>query len=194
VHLKWDGRGGVSIIDAIVFWIENDAVEKVFRQLMTFKNHQGHRCEAIGLVDKNGQLQIPTMYTKAILDLANNMNFKALAALPFEEKYPIERINNCVATVEKYFINAISPFFEAHKMPVVTYEYLYKTIETAKNVEDILVFQIVLLKLYAQKLGLPLPAKLQDYTDYISEMKAMYSDNFKINFDALDADLAYYRF
>jgi hypothetical protein len=111
IHFKWDGRGGVSIIDGIDYFVSKPTIGKSSKR--PFDNHDFDRypIKTIPLIDENGKLIIPVMYTQAVLDLANNMNFRALAKIPFEEKYPIVRIQNCVNRVETLLNDNAFPFF-----------------------------------------------------------------------------------
>jgi hypothetical protein len=114
IHFKWDGRGGVSIIDGIDYFVSEPVIGKSSKR--PFDNHDFDRypIKTIPLIDENGKLIIPVMYTQTVLDLANNMNFRALAKIPFEEKYPIVRIQNCVNKVETLLNDNAFPFFEKY--------------------------------------------------------------------------------
>jgi hypothetical protein len=112
IHFKWDGRGGVSIIDGIDYYVTEPANVKSSKRPFDEHDFDRYPIKTIPLIDENGKLIIPIMYTKAVLDLANNMNFRALAKIPFEEKYPIVRIQNCANRVETLLNENVFPFFE----------------------------------------------------------------------------------
>jgi hypothetical protein len=100
-------------------------------------------------------VKIPVMYSRATLDLANNMNFKVLAQMSQVEKYPPERILNSAKFVENLIVNEILPFFEKFKNTMDIYHYLIEKatkdpdfIHLSEHVQDI-------FKEYAVKLGVP---------------------------------------
>jgi hypothetical protein len=66
------------------------------------------------LIDDAGKLIIPVMYSYVVINLANNMNFRALAKISFEEKYPIIRIQNCINRVETLLNDNAFPFFKEY--------------------------------------------------------------------------------
>jgi hypothetical protein len=112
IHFKWDGRGGVSIIDGIHYFVTEPIVGKSSKRPFDEHDFDRYPIKTIPLIDENGKLTIPVMYTQAVLDLANNMNFRALPKIPFEEKYPIVRIQNCANRVETLLNENVFPFFE----------------------------------------------------------------------------------
>ena len=52
---------------------------------------------------------IPQMYSKKLIELANLMRFKEMSAMPFEEKYPIEKIRNTANIALKIVIDDLLP-------------------------------------------------------------------------------------
>jgi hypothetical protein len=119
IHFKWDGRGGVSIIDGIDYFVNEPVVGKSSKRPFDAHDFDRYPIKTIPLIDENGKLIIPVMYTQAVLDLANNMNFRALAKIPFEEKYPIIRIQNCVNKIEILLNDNAFPFFEKYGVETV---------------------------------------------------------------------------
>jgi hypothetical protein len=74
-------------------------------------NSYAHGYTAFGYIGyKTNIVKIPVMYSQKTLDLANNMNFKALSQMPQDEKYPPERILNSVNFVEDLIIKRVLPF------------------------------------------------------------------------------------
>jgi hypothetical protein len=53
------------------------------------------------------------MYSQTLMNLANNMAFKKMSAMSFEEKYPIENIKRTVFKVEEMIENDIIPFHQS---------------------------------------------------------------------------------
>lgn len=134
------------------------------------------------------------MYSQATLDLAKNMNFKALAAMNFEDKYPLVRIQNCVNKVEQLILVKALPFFAANDSVLTIYHQKREAINTAEKLEEISCHFILETKLYAQKLGLFQPEKLNGYTHYIQQFKDGLGYMNKVDFDTLEIRLANYKF
>lgn len=194
IHFKWDGRGGTSMIDWIDYFVTEPSIEKAYKKLTGTSGFAWHQHYNIPLMDVNGKLNIPVMYTQVVLDLANNMNFKALAQIPFEEKYPIARIQNCVNRVETLLNDNAFPFFEKYTTELKVYEVLCKSLNETENLEDTASNLILSIKIYAKKLGLPEPERLKDYEHHITQLKESYGYMNKVDFDTLEERLANYKF
>jgi hypothetical protein len=54
---------------------------------------------------------MPVMYSKHTLEVANEMNLRKLATIPYEEKYPRIKIENCVNKVLEMYRTTITDYF-----------------------------------------------------------------------------------
>ena len=105
VQLKFDGRGGLTMVDWVHATVSNVEFDKICAKtigltfaiyLKKINFYKGDRY--------NDSLQIPMIYSKKALEIANEMNLRKLGQLTFDEKYPTERILNCARTIEKLLI------------------------------------------------------------------------------------------
>jgi hypothetical protein len=191
IQFRWDGRGGTSIIHAIEYALVEPKIEKDILNLTGSKGLGSHLWGIFYFMENN-KMVIPVMYSQKTLDLANDMNFKALAQIPFEEKYPLPNILNCVNKVESLCLDHIIPFFEQNNAPNKVYQTLCKKLEECEKLEDFSFYQILQLKVYAKKLGQPEPDRLKGYTYYLEQYKAHLIGNPSLDFDTLEERLAKY--
>lgn len=92
INFRWDGRGGVTVLNTIGYNVYSNDINRAFKSIFGIAINCGIST-AYGYHGKlEHHVEIPVMYSKKALELANNMNFKELAKVPFEEKYPTERI------------------------------------------------------------------------------------------------------
>ncbi len=134
VSFKFDGRGGLNMIDWIEYSIEYDEISKILKS--QFGKYFDYTClretfDVYKTSKSKGIEFIPVMYSQTALDLANNSNLKALSELSYHEKYPKERIDNCVRWVTNFLNEKIIPYF-------LKYNTLTKILEvySVKNPQD----------------------------------------------------------
>jgi hypothetical protein len=101
------------------------------------------------------EVKIPVMYSQALLDLANNMNFKAMSKMPQDDKYPPDRILNSAKFVEDLIVNQVFPFFEKYKNTADIYEYWRERVEKDPNSVNFTDAVKDIFKEFSIKLGLP---------------------------------------
>jgi hypothetical protein len=95
-YLVFDGRGGLSMVNAIEMFVKVADVEKAMKKIMNYPHPIGIVYDGIHYwEDMDKPMTIPTMFSQKAADVADTMNMKALAAIPYEEKYPKVRIENC---------------------------------------------------------------------------------------------------
>jgi hypothetical protein len=99
IFIKFDGRGGIVFFEWIDVIIYNNLNEIV--KFETIRN--------IYFEGDITKLKVPVMYCKAALDLANDMNLRALGAMEYEEKYPRARIEKSALLFIELVKNEVFP-------------------------------------------------------------------------------------
>ncbi len=106
IFLKFDGRGGLVFLN----WIDIFIFDKQ-KQLIKMNSIRSHYFE--GDIIK---LKISTLYSQKALDLANNMNLRALGQMEYYEKYPKDRIEKSamltIALLQKEVLPIINEFIK----------------------------------------------------------------------------------
>jgi hypothetical protein len=161
INFHWDGRGGTTMCDTIGMTITELEIEKSLK-LRTKSGTMGHVFTSYGYCAYQFA-KIPTMYSRATLVPANNMNFKALAQLPLEEKYPIANIQNSAQFVENLIITEILPFFQKFNNVFDFYDHWMKKMEAEPDMTNVSVTYKELLKQYCIRLDRPVPAILGEW-------------------------------
>jgi hypothetical protein len=153
INFRWDGRGGTTMMDAIEVQINDIAIQHAIKK-RTKRNGLPHFFLDWGYCSAN-TVKIPVMYSQATLNLANNMNFKALSLMPQDEKYPPARILNSANFVENLIVNQVLPFFEKYKNSTDIYHYWYERAEKNPNSINFTDSIKDVFEEYSKKLGLP---------------------------------------
>lgn len=107
IRFSWDGRGGTVYLNNVSGIVHIPAIAKANRKLIDI------RYEAVVWQERNEcnrQSFIPQMYSNQLIELANLMRFKEMAAMPFEEKYPMDKIIKTVEAAKQEIISEIIPF------------------------------------------------------------------------------------
>jgi hypothetical protein len=181
--LRFDGRGGLSMVTAIEMFAKVTDVEKAMKKIMNYPH-------PIGIVyggiryweDMDKPLTIPTMHSQKALDIANTMNMKALAAIPYEEKYPKARIENCAKKITELYSQRILPFFEKY----TTLEQFYNLFINEnpqkgepnplgldpEYLESYSKFNLLFIKLLSKKMNLEEPKIVERFPNFIQELIA----------------------
>jgi hypothetical protein len=204
--LSFDGRGGLTMVNSIEFSIKVVDVEKAIKKITKYP----HSLPAIygGTVryweDLSNPLTIPTMHSQKALDIANTMNMKDLAAIPYEEKYPKIRIENCAKKIIELHAERIIPFFEKFK----NLESIYKLFlnENPQNEELNPLnldaeypemynkFNLLFIKLLSKKMNVEEPKIVKKFPNFILELieSNVYLEN--LNPETLKNQLENYQF
>jgi hypothetical protein len=192
IKFHWDGRGGTSILDSLWVTVNNLAIQKAEKILTGGGNldavFTGYGYSATQTV------KIPVMYSRKTLDLANSMNFKELAKLSFEEKYPADRILASANFVDDLIKTQVLPFFEGYKTDTDMYENLCERLKKEANIDWTSHSFVLLIKLYAKKTGLPEPPELKNYHRFQERFKESYGYMNKVDFDTLEDRIKAYSF
>lgn len=113
IKLTFDGRGGLSLLDHILFGIKISKYKKTITKLIGIDTESYVLTAGINGFSSD-KIIIPVPYSQQALDIANTMNFKELAKLSFEEKYPKKRIENTAFKILEQIKQNAFPFFEEH--------------------------------------------------------------------------------
>jgi hypothetical protein len=192
INLRWDGRGGLVVLENIWVSIKSIALQKAEKEL-TKINSEAHIYRAYSR--SYGQvIKVPNMYSQKALDIANTMNFKELAKLTFQEKYPIERIKMGADIVYDTITKIVIPQMEVFKTERDVYTELLGN--CLKEPEPVFVncLYIFWLKMLSKKLNMPLPEKIASNTAYIQEFKEGYGSLGKVDFDKLEYEMNVFQF
>jgi hypothetical protein len=192
IKFHWDGRGGTSMLDSLWVTVNNLAVQKAEKKLVG-----GGNLDAVfmGFGYSSTQIvKIPVMYSRKTLDLANSMNFKELAKLSFEEKYPADRILASANFVEDLIKAQVLPFFEAYKNDTDIYKNLCERLKKEPKIEWVAHNFVLLIKLYAKKTGLPEPPELKEYLGFQERFKESHGYMDNMDFDTLEDKIKTYSF
>jgi hypothetical protein len=167
IVFSWDGRGGTTMINSCWGEIEYIEISKAIKNLTGISGHI-QICERPS--GCHWDKSIPTMYSKQLLDLANNMAFKKMAAMPFEEKYPIERIQKCVESVDKIITDRIFPTFKLYQSSNDFYKH-YASLITNTKEEEMYWFNILLTKLFSKLTNNSEPDIIKSNKKYLKELE-----------------------
>jgi hypothetical protein len=110
ISFKFDGRGGLVMID----WIDYTILGIKDKKKPNGVNDNLFLTNQIHFYQGSNIPFIPVMYSKQALEAANEMNLRKLAAIPYEEKYPRIKIENCVNKVLEMYRTTITDFFNSH--------------------------------------------------------------------------------
>jgi hypothetical protein len=184
IKFHWDGRGGTSILSSLEVTVNNSVVQKA-EKVLTGSGNLDAVFTGFGYSTPQ-TVKIPVMYSRKTLDLANSMNFKELAKLTFEEKYPFDRILASVNFVEDLIKLQVLPFFEGYKTDADIYKSLRERLKKEQNIDWVSHHFVLLIKLYAKKTGLPEPHELKNYLRFQERFKESFGDMNKVDFDTLE--------
>jgi hypothetical protein len=157
INFHWDGRGGTTMLDLVELEINDIDIQKELKK-RTKRNGLPHVYTAFGYIGyQTNIVKIPVMYSKKTLDLANNMNFRALSQMPQDEKYPPERILNSANFVENLILTRVMPFFDSFQNKNDIFNHLSEQVKNSS--EDISPLFTDLVAQYSETLGLPKPIR-----------------------------------
>jgi hypothetical protein len=167
IVFNWDGRGGVTLLNTVLGYVSMPYIKKSSKQFLAYELDLWYISPSKACTyDK----RIPPMYSKALLDLANNMAFKQMSLMPFEEKYPAVRIQNTVNAVKTIIQNEILPFHQSISMEQI----LNAKIDIIKNrlqQNDThnLLGEVTVVKLMCKKMGIAEPDFIKDINIFTNQ-------------------------
>jgi hypothetical protein len=192
IKFHWDGRGGTSMLNSIWVTVNNLLVQKAEKKLAGGGNldaaFMGYGYSSAYLA------KIPVMYSRKTLDLANSMNFKELAKLSFEEKYPADLILASANFVEGLIKAQVLPFFEEYKNDTDIYKNLCERLKKEPKIDWVAHNFVLLIKLYAKKTRLPEPPELKKYKGFQERFKESHGYMDNIDFGTLEDKIKAYSF
>jgi hypothetical protein len=192
IKFHWNGRGGTSMLSSLWLTVNNSLVQKA-EKILTGSGNLDAFFTGFGYSTTH-TVEIPVMYSRKTLDLANSMNFKELAKLTFEEKYPADRILASANFVEDLIKTQVLPFFEGCETDADIYNSLCERLKKEQNIDWVSHHFVLLIKLYAKKTGLPEPPELQNYLRFQERFKESFGDMNKVDFDTLEDRIKAYSF
>ena len=209
IKFRWDGRGGASHLDEISVIIYSNSVAKAYSDITSLKT-EGHNWHlftsesSIYSVNtepnkppvKEGEIgdlshikmyyQIPPMLSPEAQQFFNDMNLRGMKTLTFEEKYPLEKIKNCVAKVENLLEKKLLNFIDENDSETkILNSLIEKFNQNIESNADYCCSLSVLIKLYSKKLNVKTNLKFPSDTDIISHYKNRFGYMEHVNFDSM---------
>lgn len=177
IRLRFDGRGGLTLLDSIEFAVEIPHYNRIIKQLVG-DTSSSLISGGLNYWTFNREI-VPVPYSRKALTIANDMNMKELAKIPFEEKYPTERLDSSAQATCKLLKEHAFPFFEGYDSYEKIYEkYAFNAEEKSNpmyftryrrriraNMVRVLYFILI-----AHDLDKPLPAILYKYKHFYNDM------------------------
>lgn len=178
VFLRFDGRGGLTLLDSIELHVESPHYNRLIKKLIGIKD--------ISLVSSGfnyficGGLMVPVPYSQKALDVANTMNMTELAKIPFEEKYPKERLERTTNETIKLLDEKGLPFFDRFTSLENIYNHYIDNIGGKGNPLNVSTYRrrfyaskvrFLAFLLIAHDIGKPIPDILYKYKHFYKDME-----------------------
>ncbi len=163
IEFSWDGRGGTTYLNHVGTKISCLYVAKSIKLLLNVKDYPFYwRKTSGGHFDD----RIPQMYSAELIKLGNDMAFKKMAAMSFEEKYPLEKIKKTVTVVQEIITSEVIPI---HNEMADEYKILqFKIDALLEKLNDLdthnIMWEILIIKIMSKKLNIPEPKFVSDIT------------------------------
>ena len=121
IDSSWDGRGGLTVINHFSGTIKFPEVEKITQKMFGFPLNFRLPEPRFVYFDES----LPQMYSRKLLE---SPTLKAMSEIPFEEKYPLEKIKNTADYIERKIFQDIIPFHNKFQSEKELLEILLKQI------------------------------------------------------------------
>ena len=170
INFNWDGRGGTTYLNYTSGDITMPCIKKASKQFLAHElDIWFHYRSEFGICDK----RIPPMYSKELLDLANDMSFKKMSVMPFEKKYPMVRIENSARIVKDIIINEIIPYHKSVTSVEQILDEVIKKVQNKLQNDDThnLIREIFVIKLICKRLKMSEPDFIQPIDIYSNQTK-----------------------
>lgn len=176
IRVRFDGRGGLTLIDALEFSIESPHYNRITKKLV------GSQTNLVGSgvnFFTEGKIIIPVPYSQKALDVANTMNMSELAKIPFEEKYPVKRMDNTAQKAFELMEARAFPFFDKYQSLDDIYNLYAHEPEAKGNPLNLWRYRrrlygsklrVLCFVLIAHDLGKPIPDILLKYKHFYKDM------------------------
>jgi hypothetical protein len=161
INFSWDGRGGTTYLNHINGEISFAYLAKALTAVTTLKGYPiFYKGTSGGHFDET----IPQMYSKELFALTRDMAFKKMAAMSFEEKYPLVNIQRTVDKVKEIIFSEILP---VHKEMAFEEKILNLKIErllARLNELDThnIMWDILIIKIMSKKMKIEEPQFVKD--------------------------------
>ncbi len=181
IEFSWDGRGGATHLNCVYGTISMPSIIKASKKIIGRPWNIWYSC---GIT--HFDTRMPVMYSQEMALLFRDINLKKMAEIPFEKKYPFEKIEALADVVEEIIKNEIVPNLSKIKTSNQILDIKLETIKKRLAENDVCNFlnYVLLAKLLCVKLNREMP-------DYIASLNL--SNNQTIdaqwNMQTLDYDL-----
>lgn len=186
ILFSWDGRGGTTYLNNVMGKVHIPAIAKAIKKLIAIQ-YEAYVWQ--GKKMSKSEFKIPQMYTRQLIELANMMRFKEMAAMPFEEKYPIENIKKTVEVVHQQIIQEIIPFHNTvHSEIDILNWYIQKALVQidSKDYHNIFSFAFP-IKMMCKKLRIDEPPFIKAIDFFTNDSMDILWNNQSIDFNSLKA-------
>ncbi len=160
INFSWDGRGGATHLDSVSGQISMPSIKKASKKII------GREWDIWYWINyKHHDDRIPRMYSDEMAILFRDVNLRKMAEMPFEQKYPFEKIEKMADVAERIITNEIIPELDkitsAHQILAIKIEAIKNRI--AQNDLHNFLYLVFTVKLLCKKLNLEVP-------DFIKEI------------------------
>lgn len=218
LQFRWDGRGGASHLDEIIAIIYSIPVAKAYSKITGLKG-DGHNWHLLNgenstyFVDNqgdiptiiNGQItdwthtkmyyQIPPMLSPVAQQFFGDMNLRGMKTITFEEKYPIEKIKNCVDKVVKLLDKKLLNFFIEYNLEEKILNSLLNSCKaTIEDNHENRFHYSFLAKLYAKKLIVKTDVNFPSDKEIDLNYKNRFSYDKNFNQESITSKIENYKF
>lgn len=156
IQFSWDGRGGITFLNGLNGVVAVPEIEKASKSILTYELPTRIFQPKS---DDNKKYKQTQMYSQKLIELANGMKFKEMAAMPIEEKYPLERIQATVAVVADIIKYETVPFLNSYNDVSQISEYYILQAEKKYKLNDFhnISYWVFPIKLMCKKLKIEEP-------------------------------------
>lgn len=133
IQFSWDGRGGTTYLNGLTGVVAVPEIAKASKSILAYE------LPMMVIQQRTNESKIyklTQMYSNKLVELANGMKFKEMAAMPFEEKYPLEKIQATVAVVTDIIKNETIPFLNSYNNLNQILEYYIHHAEQQYKIKD----------------------------------------------------------
>lgn len=161
IDFNWDGRGGTTYLNHFSCSISFNYLSKALQIVNNLGKYPiFYKGTSGGFFDTS----IPQMYSKALVELVNNMAFKKMSAMSFEEKYPLENIQRTVKKTAEIIIEELIPIHQsmADDKKILDYKIENLLIKLNKIDTQNMMWDILIIKIISKKLKIEEPQFIMD--------------------------------